>query len=135
MCIILSKKVRKAMFDNHDNRNLSEVFRELQESRYSQASNHNKRHKAKNKFASHFRTNSYYKNSDLKLSHIIVGCGILIIGLAVFFPKNTSFTQSYAREENMTEVSEYELNRHRLNIQNIISENAEMDKVKEQVTE
>ena len=37
------------MLDNHDNRNLSEVFRELQESRYSQASNHNKkRHKAKN---------------------------------------------------------------------------------------
>ena len=124
------------MLNNHDNRNLSEVFKELQESRYSQANNHNKkRHKAKNIFASHFRTNSYYKNSDLKLSHIIVGCGILIIGLAVFFPKNTSFTQSYAREENIEEVSEYELNRHRLNIQNIISENAGMDRVKEQVTE
>jgi len=123
------------MLDNHNNRNLSEVFKELQDSRYSNTANNKKRHKAKNIFASHFRTNSYYKNSDLKLSHIIVGCGVLIIGLAVFFPKNTSFTQSYAREENMAEVSEYELNRHRLNIQNIISENADMDKVKEQVTE
>ena len=50
MCIILSKKVRKVMLDNNSNRNLSEVFRELQESRYSQSSNHNKKHKAKNIF-------------------------------------------------------------------------------------
>ena len=78
---------------------------------------------------------NFNKNSDLKLSHIIVGCGILIVGLAVFFPKNTSFTQSYAKEETIEEISEYELNRHRLNIQNIISENAEMGRVKEQVTE
>jgi flagellum-specific peptidoglycan hydrolase FlgJ len=57
------------------------------------------------------------------------------VGLAVFFPKNTSFTQSYAKEENIEEITEYELNRHRLNIQNIISENSDIDKVKEQVTE
>ena len=64
-----------------------------------------------------------------------MGCGILIVGLAVFFPKNTSFTQSYAKEETLEEISEYELNRHRLNMQSIISENAEMDRVKEQITE
>ena len=78
---------------------------------------------------------TYYKDNDLKLSHIVVGCIILIIGLAVFFPKNVSFTQSYAKEEEIEEISVYELNRHRLNIQNIISENANMDRVKEQVTE
>lgn len=127
------------MLDNHDNRNLSDVFKELQEIQQAQTTNskkHNKRaYRAKKNFAFHFRMDNPYRNSDLKLSHIIVGCGILIVGLAVLFPKNTSFTQSYAKEETIEEVSEYELNRHRLNIQNIISENADMDRVKEQVTE
>lgn len=127
------------MLDNHDNRNLSDVFRELQEIQQTQNPNLNKpnkrTHKAKKNFAFHFHMNNPYRDPDLKLSHIIVGCGILIVGLAVFFPKNTSFTQSYAKEETIEEISEYELNRHRLNIQNIISENADMDKVKEQVTE
>ena len=127
------------MLDNHDNRNLSDVFRELQEIQQTQNPNLNKpnkrTHKAKKNFAFHFHMNNPYRDPDLKLSHIIVGCGILIVGLAVFFPKNTSFTQSYAKEENIEAVSEYELNRHRLNMQNIISENSEMDRVKEQVTE
>lgn len=127
------------MLDNHDNRNLSDVFRELQEIQQSQTANAKKhvqrKTKARKNFAFHFHANNPYKNSDLKLSHIVVGCGILIVGLAVFFPKNTSFTQSYAKEETMSEISEYELNRHRLNIQSIISENADMDRVKEQVTE
>ena len=127
------------MLDNHDNRNLSDVFKELQEMQHAQVINSNsstkKVSKAKNNFAFHFRTNHSDKNSDLKLSHIITGCGILIVGLAVFFPKNTSFTQSYAKEVTVEEISEYELNRHRLNMQSIISENADMNRVKEQVTE
>ena len=141
MCIIISKikKERKVMLDNHDNRNLSDVFRELQQAQQIQMNHSNKHRKkscaTKNSFVSHFQTNHSYKNYDLKLSHIIVGCSILIVGLAVLFPKNTSFTQSYAKEETIQEISEYELNRHRLNMQNIISENADMDKMKEQVTE
>lgn len=127
------------MLDNHDNRNLSDVFKELQQIQQTQSANSKKRakkaSKIKNKFAFHFPTKNPYKNYDLRLSHIIVGCGVLIVGLAVLFPKNTSFTQSYAKEETMEEISEYELNRHRLNIQSIISENADMDRVKEQVTE
>ncbi len=139
------------MLDNHDNRNLSDVFKELQQMQENaQVSSNpdaprskNKRPKvpkAKRNFAFHFNreintSTTYQKSYDLKLSHIIVGCGILIVGLAVLFPKNTSFTQSYAKEENIEEISEYELNRHRLNIQNIISENSDMDRVKEQVTE
>ena len=127
------------MLDNHDNRNLSDVFKELQEMQQVQTNNSQKTTKApkaKKQFAFPFRTKTtYQKCYDLKLSHIIVGCGILIVGLAVFFPKNTSFTQSYAKEETLEEISEYELNRHRLNMQSIISENAEMDRVKEQVTE
>ncbi len=130
------------MLDNHDNRNLSDVFKELQEMQQVQTNNSQKTTKApkppkaKKQFAFPFRNKTtYQKCYDLKLSHIIVGCGILIVGLAVFFPKNTSFTQSYAKEETLEEISEYELNRHRLNMQSIISENAEMDRVKEQVTE
>ena len=127
------------MLDNHDNRNLSDVFKELQEMQQAQTT-HAKKHpkvpKVKKRFAFHPTQNtSYQKCYDLKLSHIIVGCGILIVGLAVFFPKNTSFTQSYAKEDTVEEISEYELNRNRLNMQSIISENAEMDRVKEQVTE
>ncbi len=124
------------MLDNYNNRNLSDVFRELQQAQTTSTDKHNrKRYVPKRNFTSYFRTSSPYKSYDLKLSHIIVGCGILIVGLAVLFPKNTSFTQSYAKEETIEEISEYELNRHRLNIQNIISENADMDRVKEQVTE
>lgn len=139
MCINIIKKERKVMLDNHDNRNLSDVFKELQEMQQAQTT-HAKKHpkvpKVKKRFAFHPTQNtSYQKCYDLKLSHIIVGCGILIVGLAVFFPKNTSFTQSYAKEDTVEEISEYELNRHRLNMQSIISENAEMDRVKEQVTE
>lgn len=141
MCIIISKikKERKVMLDNHDNRNLSDVFRDLQQMQqasYSHSNKYNRKTKiTKKNFVSHFHTNNPYKSYDLKLSHIIIGCSLLIVGLAVFFPKNTSFTQSYAKEETIQEISEYELNRHRLNIQSIISENADMDRVKEQVTE
>lgn len=130
------------MLDNHDNRNLSDVFKELQEMQHQQtqttkSNKYNKKvPRQKKNFTFHFSSkNNPYKNSDLKLSHIIVGCSILIVGLAVFFPKNTSFTQSYAKEEDIQEISEYELNRHRLNMQNIISENSEMNRVKEQITE
>lgn len=129
------------MLDNHDNRNLSDVFKELQQIQQAQTTAATKQHKnrkapkAKRNFAFRFRMHNPYKSSDLQLSHIIVGCSILIVGLAVFFPKNTSFTQSYAKEENMEAISEYELNRHRLNIQSIISENADIDRVKEQITE
>lgn len=128
------------MFDNKDTRNLSDVFKELQDmQKVANNSSKNKKQKAKNKnnfaFSSSSKNSTYYRTTDLKLSHIIVGCSILIVGLAVFFPKNTSFTQSYAKEESMEAISEYELNRHRLNIQNIISENSGMDRVKEQVTE
>ena len=130
------------MLDNHNNRNLSDVFKELQEMQRQAQINSNientTKHDNNNKekaSSSSAKGKAHKKGYDLKLSHILVGCGVLIVGLAVIFPKNTSFTQSYAKEENIKEISEYELNRHRLNIQSIISENADMDRVKEQVTE
>ena len=78
---------------------------------------------------------STYKTNDLKLSHIITGCSILIVGMAILFPKDTSFKTSYAKVDTPDNISEYEINRHSLNIQNIISENSDMDRVKEQVVE
>lgn len=129
-------------YSNNDNRNLSEVFKELKEMQYN--SSYVEPPKKKFKFPSfkmNFNKNFYndinttYQSTDLKLSHIITGCSILIIAMAVLFPKNTSFKESYAKVEEPENVSEYELNRHSLNIQNIISENSDMDKVKEQVIE
>lgn len=130
---------------NYDNRNLSEVFKELQEIRQQGNSNqtHIKKGK-KEKIKKNFnifssiphRNNTTIKTNDLKLSHIITGCSILVVSIALFFPRDTAFSQSYARvEEKPQSISEYELNRHRLNVQNIISENADMDRVKEQVVE
>ena len=100
---------------NHDNRNLSEVFRELQEMQKnpnSQANNYKKyekeqKSKRKKELSSishaqnirdSFRQERRVKTNDLKLSQIIIGCGILIVGLAVFFPKSASFQESYAKE-------------------------------------
>ena len=141
---------------NYDNRNLSDVFKELQEIRnnpqaqqaYIEQTRKDKRNKTKvnkikvknnsNIFASNFRTKdrtSTVKSNDLKLSHILTGCGILVVSMALFFPKDLAFTESYASTETSTDIEAYELNRHRLNMQNIISENAGMDRVKEQATE
>ena len=141
---------------NYDNRNLSDVFKELQEIRnnpqaqeaYAKQAKKTKKHKPKTKlgkvknnsnvFASNFRTKdrtSTPKSNDLKLSHILTGCGILVVCMALFFPKDLAFTESYASSDTSQEVEAYELNRHRLNMQSIISENAGMDRVKEQATE
>lgn len=143
---------------NYENRNLTEVFKELQEIRnnpnaqqaYSKQVKKTKKSKAKmNTFNSvksahssfvsmlnskkGYKTNSI-KTNDLSLSQIVIGCGILVISMALFFPKDLSFKESYAKSDTQIESS-YELNRHRLNIQSIISENAGMDRVKEQVIE
>ena len=143
---------------NYDNRNLSDVFRELQEIRnnpqaqqaYVQQSKKAKKHNSKSKvdrikikkrsnpFAFNFHEKNgttFQKSDDLKLSHILTGCGILVVSMALFFPKDLAFTESYASTETSQEVEAYELNRHRLNMQSIISENAGMDRVKEQATE
>lgn len=122
-----------------EERNLIDVFNELQELQHNpKARQAYQRQTRKSKFSMHSKIDSnqtFKKTYDLKLSHIIIGCSALIIGMAIFFPKTSAFTESYAKEENIEGASEYELNRHRLNMQSIISENSGMDRVKEQVTE
>ena len=143
---------------NYQNRNLSEVFKELQEIKntpqaqqaYSKQANKEKKVKAKknnirkmkftsDEFVSMFSpkkssSNKNIKTNDLNLSQIITGCGIVIVSMAILFPKDLSFEESYAKSDTQVAAS-YELNRHRLNVQSIISENAGMDRVKEQVVE
>lgn len=130
---------------NQDNRNLIDVFKELQnmqnpsqmsmpEDLNIQKNNISKKQK---KSKSNSNTTAYLQ-SNLKLSHIIVGCSILLITILLMFSKNLlSSKESYASSSNITSASssEYELNRHRLNMQSIISENSGIDRVKEQVTE
>ena len=125
--------------NSYDNRNLSEVFQEL---KAMQNPNYNgqvvdlSQKPAKKSTGSSSRTKEQVNiPNDLKVSHIVIGSSILILGIAMLFPKNLSYKESYANEETITNVSEYELNRHRLNMQSIISENAGMNRVKEQVIE
>ena len=117
--------------NNKENRNLSDVFRELQNMQYNsnngQVSNMNIKHIPKQK--------NINNPNDLKLSHIIVGCSILAISLAIVFPKTSSLNASYAHSELDESLTEYELNRHRMNMQNIIVSNKEISLVKEHCVE
>lgn len=128
----------KNSFD-YKNRNLSDVFKELQAIQQS-SNTENDSPKIRDRVSFNFNTEdtknqSFSKSDDLKFSHIVIGFSFLVISMALFFPKDYSFTKSYAREDSMAESSEYELNRHSLNVQNIISANAGMDCVKEQAVE
>ena len=137
--------------DKYKNRNLSEVFKELEAIRnnsiaeQTKLKNSNQTNSAQTISwqTSNCETNNtthtttfYGESRDLKLSHIIVGCSILIVALAIFFPKANSINESYAAKSTVFATSsEFELNRHRINVQNIISENSNMEKVKEQLVE
>ncbi|MGN1297856.1 MAG: glucosaminidase domain-containing protein [Clostridia bacterium] len=134
--------------NSYKNRNLSDVFKELQAMQHGGSSEHvngqasrqenkvNNINETLNYFSSNSqKTRTTNKTNDLKLSHIITGCSILVVAMALFFPRDTSFKTSYAKVDTEESLSEYELNRHRLNIQNIISENSDMDRVKEQAIE
>lgn len=128
---------------NPDNRNLIDVFKELQDMQHTppapvhEYSNETPKVKNQKNFAVNANSNNSYKNSNLKLSHIVIGCSsLLILAVILFFQNILSSKASYASSEtSITESSEYELNRHRLNIQSIISENSGIDRVKEQVVE
>lgn len=119
---------------NQDNNNLSNAFKELKNSNVQNLDQFNSTSNQYKQKIIKPNTN-LHKNSDLKLSHIIIGCSVLIISMAIFFPKNNSSKESFAAEPSINAMTEFELNRHRLNIQNIISENADINRVKEQVVE
>ena len=116
---------------NYGNRNLSDVFRELQ----SMQNNSNIGQSQNNINQQIHIKRSVHNPKDINLSHLIVGCSILAVSLAIFFPKNYSFNSSYAKSNSSTTSSEYEVNRHRLNMQNIISGNIGATQIKEHAIE
>lgn len=132
----------KSSYD-YKNRNLSDVFKELQSMQNTSSDNSYQEYRQTQPLSNNIGFNYGIPNTkkvvnrsdDLKLSHIIIGFSILVVSMALFFPKATSFSVSYAKEESPDQIAEYELNRHSLNIQNIISENAGMDRVKEQAVD
>ena len=69
-----------------------------------------------------------HRITEIKLSNIFAFAVLLIIAIALSSTRN-----GYAK--SMEDVPEYEINGHALDIQNIIAENADVYKVKEQVTE
>ena len=129
-----------------ENRNLSDVFKELQAMQYQNTSNTSKKHKKvkpqkvklkkdKTNKKINIDTSFFVKLKDLGVPNVLLILLVFVLGVAAFSPKNNIFAESYAKEEVISETAEYELNRHRLNVQNIISENSGMDRVKEQVDE
>ena len=107
----------------YQDRNLSEVFMELQEIKnnaqisYIQNSNQRKRFHIKRIFSS--KTNNII--SRIESPHVIMFFIIIFAFVALFCNKNI-----------LAKSNEYEINNNVLNIQNIISENANIDTFKEQ---
>ena len=97
--------------NSHDNRNLSEVFQELkamQNPNYYSGQVVNLSQKPAKKTGSSSRTKEQVNNpNDLKISHIVIGSSILILGMSIVFPMNLSYKTSYAHEETISNVSEY----------------------------
>ena len=110
---------------NYKERNLSDVFKELEETKINN-SIHSK--KKTNKFHFNFKISkpSFKLNNHItKLisPHILVG--ILVLFVVLFLLAKNIFASTF---------KEYETNNNVFDIQNIISKNADINKFKEQVT-
>ena len=131
-----------------ERRNLSEVFRELQEIQrnpqkqieYQKEFEKANKAKKKRRIPSIAFSDNNITGKSVKLSNLIIACIVTLLIIIALFPKNTSFVESYAKETEEPEVeafeaNQFEINRRALNMQKIISENSNFEKVKEQVTE
>ena len=151
---MLNDKNNTVNSNNLDNRNLSDVFKELQEIRYSQANQVNtssrpknntrqKESKRKSKAYNYNINNSSFNNKkSLKLSNLIIVFVVLVLIIIAVFPMNVFSMETQASENSSEETVEtasiptnIEINRKALNMQKIISENSSFEKVKEQVSE
>ena len=141
-----------SMNKNQDNRNLSEVFKELQEIRYSQANQvntssnpktNNKKSKPKAKVSFIESNNVSFDNKKgIKLSNLLIVLVVLVLVIIAVFPMNVFSVETGDTTDDTEEVVEtasiptdFEINRKALNMQKIISENSSFEKVKEQVSE
>ncbi len=149
---------------SNDNGNLSEIFRELQEVRelstnkkaFKQYQKQQKELKKRNsqpetseqyivngriqkekmpkKHPFKFTKREKSNTPDLHLSHVILGGITLLIGFTVLFPDVGALNTSYAKETSAIDTS-YELNRHRLDIEETLKQNVGNIIIKEQVIE
>ena len=106
---------------NYKERNLSEVFKELEEKKFN-----NSIHRKGKKINFKINTSSELNNTHSKLlsPHIIVGVLVLIVVTSLFCKSIFAFSNTH----------EYETNNNILDVQSIISKNADISKFKEQVT-
>ena len=86
-----------------EERNLIDVFNELQElQRNPKARQAYQKESRKSKFSLHSKLDSnktYQKTYDLKLSHIIIGCSALVIGMAISSQKLLLFLKVMQRKK------------------------------------
>ena len=106
---------------NYKERNLSEVFKELEEKKFN-----NSIHRKGKKVSFKINKSSELNNTHSKLlsPHIIVGVLVLIVVTSLFCKSIFAFSNTH----------EYETNNNILDVQSIISKNADISKFKEQVT-
>ncbi len=138
-------------YDRDDNRGLYDAFFELRNIQHSQLESNPKYKKKLKKEKNQkneaqlnvsvpdnteqlYTTNKVYTH-DLKFFHIVIGFILLIIAILIFFPTTGAFSTSYALDLNYEEDISYEINRHSLNIQDIITSNSGLTVIKEQLTE
>ena len=108
---------------NYKERNLSDVFKELEERKFNNTLNRKgKKINFKINAPSSLELNSI--KSKLISPHIIVGVLVLIVVTTLFCKSIFAFSSSH----------EYESNNNILDIQSIISKNADISKFKEQIT-
>ena len=151
------KDKEESITNNKDERNLSEVFKELQQIRYTHQEAQVKttsakarkkttkptKKKAKVVMASE-ETLFHQNKKSVRLSNLIIILSVLILIIIAAFPKDVFSKESAINEteenkkekvETATIPSDFEINRRALNMQKIISENSSFEKVKEQVSE
>ena len=151
------KDKEESITNNKDERNLSEVFKELQQIRYTQQEAQvkttstkprkktTKPTKKKTKVVMASEETSFHQNKkSVRLSNLIIILSVLILIIIAAFPKDVFSKESAINEtdenkkekvETATIPSDFEINRRALNMQKIISENSSFEKVKEQVSE
>lgn len=123
---------KKSYFDTYD-RQLTDVFRELQETRFQYEAQNSKKHVHKSKTVNSSRRKTISISVTLVL--LLVAFVFVILGTNSISAKDDSIQLYSPLSEIGKNSVSIEINRHRLNAHNIITSNAALETVKEQVIE
>lgn len=99
---------------NYKNRNLSDVFKELEEIRNNPVAQ--KEYIERTTFKP--KGAIPHKANDLKLSHIITGCSVLVVAMSLFFPKNLAFNETYAKSDSYAGFKHFLITKNLMSIEN-----------------